>query len=84
MRVKYKYYVRVVLSKTDERYVTSTDQKFAYWNEGEEAKEMAKATAEDLAFALTINGFPAYIVQAIEVMTSFAFILGLTFTFLVL
>lgn len=65
-KIKYKYYVRVILSKTEERFVTGTEKSFALWEKGKAAKEFSKATAEDLIFGLILNGYAAYIVQTIE------------------
>lgn len=64
--IKYKYYVKVRLSKTEERFVTGLEKSFALWEKGKKAKEFSEKGAEDLIFGLIINGNAAYIVKTID------------------
>lgn len=49
--------------RTEIKYVTSieTETKYAYWEDGNEAIVLSKDYAKDVAWALSVNGYPAIV-----------------------
>lgn len=64
-RNKYYYYV-VVCSDNEAKFITKVcnTTKYAHWNENEPPLEFAKSYAEDLAYCLNLNFYPAYVLQS--------------------
>lgn len=63
--VKFNVYVGI-LQRDGLKVVTKLDNstKTAYWGTGE-GKKMPLSTAKDLAWALTINGYSAMVIQTL-------------------
>lgn len=58
---KNKYAV-LVIEENEYKFVTETKGSYAEWASEKAAKLMTKSTAEDIAFGLCINGYPAMVV----------------------
>lgn len=63
MAVKYNTYVAVFFNNKDVRYVTGVDRNTASWEEGKPAMQFSESFAKDIVFGLTLNGYPAAVVE---------------------
>lgn len=61
MAKKNHYYV-LIFTSSGAKYVTSTKENKAYWNELENPKEFPKSVAEDIVLGLNLNGHSAVMV----------------------
>ena len=63
---KYYYVVLFMDVKKGARLVTRTDNatKMAFWNENEKPLAMSKSSAEDLAYCLGLNCYPAFVLES--------------------
>lgn len=57
--------------RTEIKYVTSieTETKYAYWEDGKEAVILSKDYAKDVAWALSVNGYPAIVMLKPDYLT---------------
>lgn len=64
--MKYDYYVQIMFSNGDIKYVTGVENttKTFYYEEGKPALKMSKSAAEDLVFCLVANMYAASIIQS--------------------
>lgn len=65
MKNKYYYYV-VVRSNNEARLVTKIceDTRYAHWDKDAAPISFAKTYAQDLAYCLNLNFYPAYVLQS--------------------
>ena len=65
MALKYFYYV-LVLSEGQAKFVTkiNNNTKTALWDKKEKPLALAKSYAEDLAYCLNLNFYPAFVLQS--------------------
>ena len=65
MAVKYFYYV-IVKSDNQAIFVTKIDDttNHAHWDKNEKPLPFTKSYAEDLAWCLTLNFFPAFVLMS--------------------
>lgn len=75
MKSKYHYYV-VVQSENQAKFVTGLDNKskYAHWDSNEKPLPLSKSTAEDIAYCLNLNFYPAFILQSYYEITEQLFI----------
>ena len=55
-------YAVLVIEENEVKFVTETKGSYAEWADGQAAKLMSKSVADDLAFGLCVNGYPAMVV----------------------
>ena len=62
MKQKHFYYI-VVLSEQKAKFVTKLENatKCAHWNSNEKPLALSKQYAEDVAFCLNLNFYPAFV-----------------------
>ena len=67
MKNKYYYYV-VVRSNNEARLVTKIceDTRYAHWDKDAAPISFAKTYAQDLAYCLNLNFYPAYVLQLLS------------------
>ena len=65
MAVKYFYYV-IVKSDNQAIFVTKIDNatNYAHWDKNEKPLPLTKSYAEDLAWCLPLNFFPAFVLMS--------------------
>lgn len=65
MKQKYFYYV-VVQSEEQAKFVTqiNSENKTALWKKDGKPLAIAKSYAEDLAYCLNLNFYPAFVLQS--------------------
>ena len=70
--LKWNVYVVIETSTGVMKVVTSVDNctKWAKWESGKEGKEMTLTTAKDLAWALSVNGYTAHVIQTLHKMSN--------------
>ena len=75
MKTKYFYYV-IVLSEDTAKFITNMDNltKIARWEKDKEPLPLTKSTAEDLAYCLSLNFHPAYVLKSYHKISSQIFI----------
>ena len=60
--MKKNNYAVLVIEENEYKFVTETNGSCAEWAVGQAAKLMSKSMAEDIAFGLCVNGYPAMVV----------------------
>jgi len=70
MKQKYFYYI-IIQSEGQAKFVTSIDHstKTARWQTGEKPLALSKYHAEDIAFRLNLNYYPAFVLQSLYEIT---------------
>lgn len=71
------YYV-VVLSEGQAKFVTGIENatKYAHWDSTKAPKKLAKSYAEDLAYCLNLNFYPAFVLESFYEIEQQIFIKG--------
>lgn len=67
MGLKWKYYI-AIHTGDEIKLVTSLDNasKMAFWKEDEKPIALTLSTAKDLSWALSINGYRAFVITTLE------------------
>ncbi len=65
MKNKYFYYI-IVASEGQAKFVTSLDNstKNVYWETDKPPLPLAKSFAEDIAYCLNLNLYPAFVIES--------------------
>ena len=65
MKQKYYYYV-VVCNDNKAKFITSLDNKtkYAHWNTKEPPMAFSRGFAEDIAYCLNLNMYPAFVLKS--------------------
>ena len=73
-----KFYYVVVQSEGQAKFVTKVDHntKYAHWEKDKKPQTLSKNIAEDLAYCLSLNLFPAYVLTSFYEIPEQIFIKG--------
>lgn len=73
--MKHFYYV-IVQTDKQAKFVTKIENatKYVHWDKNEKPLKLAKSYAQDLAYCLNLNFYPAFVIESFHEITEQIFI----------